>query len=71
VRLRRFNEFTDSQLSDIAIAATTNTQIFWIADDLDIRNYLLNIFRSRWARLPANIQTDFVAATGIDPSAAP
>jgi predicted nucleic acid-binding protein len=47
-RLNEFDGFTNQQLTDIANATITNSQIYWIATDWDINQYINNLlFRNK------------------------
>lgn len=46
-RLAAFAEFTDAQLSEIARAAATNNQIYYIINDPDVRDFLVATLRQR------------------------
>jgi len=39
----KYSEFTESQLKEIAEAATTNNQVYWIGDDKDIRELVTQL----------------------------
>ena len=38
--LAKYGDFTDSQISEIAEAATNNNQVYWIGDDTDIKTLM-------------------------------
>jgi hypothetical protein len=42
-RLVKYSDFTESQLKEIAKAATTNNQVYWIGDDKDIRELVTQL----------------------------
>ena len=42
-RLRRYGEFTATQINDIVEAVISNTQIFWILDDRDVNTFIRSV----------------------------
>lgn len=46
-KLSRFSEFTSTQLNDIVRAAATNDQIYWIAGDPDVHQFISSIVHGR------------------------
>lgn len=46
-KLNRYEDFTTREVTDIASAAVSNNQIYWIMEDEDIRRYLEQIVGSR------------------------
>lgn len=44
-KLATFTDFTDAQIRELVEAAITNSQIFWISGDGDVKNFMLNAIR--------------------------
>lgn len=53
-RLAKFSDFSNSQANEILEAAITNNQIYWIANELDIRAFLQSILDGREEQLDAD-----------------
>jgi predicted nucleic acid-binding protein len=47
--LSKFTDFTASQFKEIADAAISNSQITWISDDADVREFMQNLVRGKEA----------------------
>jgi hypothetical protein len=45
--LRRFAEFTTSELNDIVNAAISNNQIAWIITDIDVKSFLTKVINGK------------------------
>jgi hypothetical protein len=51
-RLRKFTDFTKSQVNAIVSAAITNNQVYWIATYPTIRTFLESIVKGREGLIP-------------------
>ena len=58
-KLRKFTDFTDSELMEIVEASTSNNQIYWIGGNSIVRNFLFNIIKDREDILDTNILEEF------------
>ena len=50
-RLRTFSDFTSAEANDILNAAITNTQVYWIINDEDVRRFLEQVVTGREAAI--------------------
>lgn len=46
-KLSKFNDFTSTQVNDILLAAVSNDQIYWIANDPDVHQFISAVVRGR------------------------
>jgi hypothetical protein len=51
-KLSRVKDFSQSQLNEIVNAAVSNKQIYWIADDSDVKQFLTRVITGREAEIP-------------------
>lgn len=58
-KISEYNEFTKKQLNDIFDASISNTQIYWIAEDEDIKQILLEILKGNDWKIEAEILEKF------------
>lgn len=47
VKLSKFTDFSNTQINEIVEASISNSQIYWINDDEDVKNFLCNIINGR------------------------
>jgi predicted nucleic acid-binding protein len=56
-QLSKFSDFTQTQVNGVVTAAISNNQVFWIAKDADVENFLNNIIKGREdIILPENLE---------------
>lgn len=46
-RLSKFTDFSDSQINEIVETSITNSQIYWIKDDPDVKNFLCAVIKGK------------------------
>jgi hypothetical protein len=46
-QLLRYSDFTQAQINEIVLAAISNTQVYWIIGDSDIKDFLESIIKDR------------------------
>ncbi len=46
-RLSKFTDFSDKQINEIVTAAVFNSQIYWIKDDPDVKEFLESVIRGK------------------------
>jgi hypothetical protein len=55
--LSRYSDFTQSQINEIVFAAISNNQVYWIADDPDVNNFLRSVVHNREGMIdPENLR---------------
>lgn len=50
-KLRQFSEFSTAQVNAIVQAAISNNQIYWIIEDSDVHDFLLNIIKGKESQI--------------------
>jgi predicted nucleic acid-binding protein len=68
-KLSRFSDFTPEQVNAIVMAAVSNNQIYWIADDSDVRRFLERIAGAWEDQIdPENLRRLLYALKEMEPS---
>ncbi len=57
-KLKKYTEFTPSQLNEIVLACITNNQVYWIINDEDLKEYFMGIVKGNEDKIdPKNLKT--------------
>jgi hypothetical protein len=46
-QLNQYTDFTDAQVKEIALIASTNEQVSWIITDQDVKNFVISTIKGR------------------------
>ena len=66
--LSQYSEFTTSEVGEIVVAATVNEQIYWIARDPDVNQFLFSLIDGRREEIdPADLRRIDYIVNEIDP----
>ncbi|HYG14406.1 MAG TPA: PIN domain-containing protein [Bacteroidia bacterium] len=60
-KLSKFDDFSSQQINDFATACLSNNQIYWIKDDVDIKEYVEGIIHQNKDKLDPNIKSELKA----------
>ena len=58
-KLSKFTDFSDSEVTELIEASTSNSQIYWISDDADVKEFLLNIIKGKENILEPELLDEF------------
>ncbi len=68
-RLSKYSDFTPAQVNEIVIAAITNSQVYWIGSDWDVRTFLAGLVKGREEKIePAYLEQLNRVLEGEEPS---
>ncbi|WP_316753317.1 PIN domain-containing protein [Pedobacter gandavensis] len=59
IKLSQYEEFSSQQLQDFINVCMSNNQVFWIKDDLDIKEMILNIIVPNKDKIDNDLLADF------------
>lgn len=59
IQISKFGEFSSDQLNQFVTACINNSQIYWIRDDQDIKEYISNIVNPNHGKIDKNLLENF------------